>query len=298
MFAAETLREIAAVASEFAVEPAALLAVAEVESGGRAYAMVEGRREPLIRFEGHYFDRRLAGASRDRARQAGLASPTAGKIANPAGQAARWRLLEQAAAIDSKAAYESVSWGLGQVMGAHWAWLGYASVDALVAEARSGAAGQTRLMARYIVKAGLRDALTARDWARFAHGYNGPNYRKNKYDTRIALAHRRNNSDIPPAPAGGTGDVLRRGMSGNAVRQLQLALSATGYPLRADGRFGTRTEAALRRFQQDSGLASDGMAGPRTFAALRETLSTAGRLRRWWKRIRALVASLLAQRSI
>ena len=44
-------------------------------------------------------------------------------------------------------------------MGAHWAWLGFADVDALVAEARSGAAGQARLMARYIKKAGLVTAI-------------------------------------------------------------------------------------------------------------------------------------------
>jgi hypothetical protein len=43
-------------------------------------------------------------------------------------------------------------------MGAHWAWLGFDSVDALVEEARSGAAGQARLMARYIEKAGLAEA--------------------------------------------------------------------------------------------------------------------------------------------
>lgn len=37
---------------------AVLLAVATVETAGVAYAEFEGRREPLIRFEGHYFDRR------------------------------------------------------------------------------------------------------------------------------------------------------------------------------------------------------------------------------------------------
>jgi hypothetical protein len=119
MFTQETISEITAVAREIGIEPAALLAVAEVESGGKAFASVEGRLEPLIRFEGHYFDRRLTPAKREAARREGLASPLAGAVINPRMQAARWKLLARAAAIDRKAALESVSWGLGQVMGAH-----------------------------------------------------------------------------------------------------------------------------------------------------------------------------------
>ncbi len=191
MFSKCTVTEISAVATELGVEPAALLAVAEVESGGKVFASVGQRREPIVRFEAHYFDRRLSHTDRETARKAGLASPIAGRIANPATQAARWRLVDRAAAIDRQAAYEAVSWGLGQVMGAHWAWLGYTGVDALVAEARSGAGGQARLMARYIEKAGLLPALRKRDWTAFARGYNGPAYARHGYDRKIAAAYER-----------------------------------------------------------------------------------------------------------
>src|SRR5690606_8321023 len=119
---------------------------------------------------------RLHGEKLERARAEGLAAPQAGKVKNPAAQAARWALLARAEAIDAKAARESASWGLGQVMGAHWAWLGYADVDDLVTEARSGVGGQVALMARYIDKAGLLPALRNRDWTVFARGYNGPAY--------------------------------------------------------------------------------------------------------------------------
>jgi hypothetical protein len=101
MFDQQTTREITAVSRETGIEAAALLAVVEVESGGRAFAEVDGRREPLIRFEGHYFDRRLAGTVRTRARAEGLASPVAGAVANPASQSARWKLLARACAIDA-----------------------------------------------------------------------------------------------------------------------------------------------------------------------------------------------------
>ncbi|GLS32800.1 Protein of unknown function [Mesorhizobium albiziae] len=191
MFPKNVTAEIVAVAVEFGIEPAALLAIAEVESAGRAYAVIDGRDEPVIRFEGHYFDRRLSDRKRQAARAAGLASPQAGAIANPATQPARWRLLARAEAVDRKAAHESVSWGLGQVMGAHWAWLGYASVDALVAEARAGIGGQVRLMVRYIDRAGLRKAIRERDWKAFARGYNGPDFARHGYDRKMAAAYER-----------------------------------------------------------------------------------------------------------
>ena len=191
MFAQETIEEIAKTADAMGLERAALLAVAEVESGGVAFALVKGMRKPVIRFEGHYIDRRLSGARRDRASSEGLASPTAGKIANPRRQADRWAMLSRARAIDAKAADESVSWGIGQVMGAHWAWLGYGSVAELVDEACESVAGQTRLMLRYIDKAGLAPALRNRDWRTFARGYNGPAYARNAYDAKLAKAYAR-----------------------------------------------------------------------------------------------------------
>jgi hypothetical protein len=66
-------------------------------------------------------------------------------------------------AIDGSATLQSVSWGLGEVMGIHWRWLEYASIQALVESVRSGLAGQVSLMMVYIRKAGLLEAIRARD---------------------------------------------------------------------------------------------------------------------------------------
>lgn len=291
MFSEDVVNEIGEAAGALGLEPASLLAVAEVESGGQAFAIVAGRREPLIRFEGHYFDRRLDGARRALAREKGLASPVAGAVANPATQEARWRMLEEAAAIDAKAAYESVSWGLGQVMGAHWHWLGYASVKALAAEARSGVAGQTRLMAAYIDKAGLAAALRDCDWEAFAHGYNGPAYKQYGYDAKLAAAYARyggtkagrRSADAASAPSRPA--LLGRGSKGDEVAELQRGLVALGYALDADGAFGPATAAAVARFQQDHGLQADGIAGPATRAALQAALAGSTPFGRLWKRI-------------
>lgn len=60
-------------------------------------------------------------------------------------------------------------------------------------------------MARFIARAGLADALRARDWPAFARGYNGPGYRRNAYDTKLAKAYARYAvayaAAPPPAPA-------------------------------------------------------------------------------------------------
>lgn len=281
MFTNEIKAEITRIAQAFDLEPAALLAIADVESGGRAFALVDGRHEPLIRFEGHYFDRRLSQADREIARTAGLASPIAGAVANPRSQAGRWKMLAQAQAIDRKAAHEATSWGLGQVMGAHWAWLGFADVDALVAEARSGAAGQARLMARYIVKSGLAPAIRQRDWESFARGYNGPGFARNAYHLKIAAAFRRHagtvahdtqNADAP----------LRQGSAGASVAVLQRTLSALGYPLDVDGKFGPATSAAVKSFQRDHGLAADGIVGAETRRAISDAMPIGSAWRRLW----------------
>ena len=64
--------------------------------------------------------------------------------------------------------------------------------------------------------------------------------------------------------------VLKKGMSGADVKELQQALLDAGFDCgKADGDFGPKTDAAVRAFQKAKGLDSDGQAGPKTIAALR-----------------------------
>jgi len=70
--------------------------------------------------------------------------------------------------------------------------------------------------------------------------------------------------------------LLRRGMRGDAVEELQPVLLACDYdlgPAGADGIFGPKTEAAVRVFQRWWHLAVDGVVGRHTWSALRETPS-------------------------
>lgn len=64
-------------------------------------------------------------------------------------------------------------------------------------------------------------------------------------------------------------DVLRRGSRGAMVRRLQEALEASGNsPGRIDGLFGTKTQAAVRAFQQGAGLPVTGVVDRATWLAL------------------------------
>lgn len=269
------IAEVVDLAAASEIEPASLLAVIEVESAGRIFARVEGRNEPVIRFEGHYFHRLLRGEQRARAVAKGLASPRAGAVRNPSGQTARWALLRRASRINRIAAYSSCSWGVGQVMGSHWQWLGYGSVDALVSEARSGFAGQIRLMLRFIDKSGLRSALVHRDWAAFARGYNGSGYRRNRYDSKLSLAHgrwlkrlRRGDLDgRTPCRSLSEGEI-GLGSRGPAIAALQRQLSKAGYLLKPDGVFGLVSERVMRQFQRDHLLPETGIVGPQERALL------------------------------
>ena len=72
--------------------------------------------------------------------------------------------------------------------------------------------------------------------------------------------------------------VYRVGSRGGAVRQIQGWLNQLGYDCgKADGVYGAKTEAAVRRFQGNHGLAADGIAGDRTQAALTAEITKAGK---------------------
>ena len=65
--------------------------------------------------------------------------------------------------------------------------------------------------------------------------------------------------------------TLRPGSSGEAVRQLQQALQGLGYdPGAIDGRFGSRTESAVKAFQGAQAITVDGVVGEITWLNIDE----------------------------
>ncbi|HOV69276.1 MAG TPA: peptidoglycan-binding protein [Clostridia bacterium] len=78
--------------------------------------------------------------------------------------------------------------------------------------------------------------------------------------------------NIVTVSAAGT---LRPNMESSDITALQQDLKALGYfNAECTGFYGSITEASVRKFQQDNGLAVDGIAGPKTLAKIKEKSSS------------------------
>lgn len=205
-----TWSAIVKLAEEMGVEPAALWSVAQVESDGGGFNPV-GKRSPIspklkidttglpvIRFEGHQFwrecEKRRINPQKllvreDIRKLLGDVSDIVYRKADKKkskGFAAGYDSLSRARQINEDAALCSCSWGFGQVMGYHYAKLGWQSIQDFVADMSESFDGQAKAFVAYIKKFELVVALQRKDWAAFALGYNGPGYKENKYDYRMA----------------------------------------------------------------------------------------------------------------
>ena len=70
--------------------------------------------------------------------------------------------------------------------------------------------------------------------------------------------------------------TLKKGDSGQEVKRLQNKL-----PTAADGKFGPKTERAVKEYQKHNGLTVDGLAGRQTLAALGTNVTAATDLSSW-----------------
>lgn len=65
--------------------------------------------------------------------------------------------------------------------------------------------------------------------------------------------------------------ILKKGMSGDDVRELQEKLNELGYNVAVDGKYGIKTFVAVCAFQEDHGIEVDGEAGPVTMSLFDST---------------------------
>jgi len=229
-------------------QAADLWAVIGVETSGCGF--LPDRRVKIL-YERHVFSRLTK--RRFDARYPSISNPTPGGYG--AGGAQQYDRLALAIARNRKAALQSCSWGVGQVMGYHAEGLGFADVDAMVARMGDSENAQFEAMARFIKASGLDGALRTHDWPRFASGYNGPNYRINNYDTRLAALH----------------EQLSRGaLPDLRVRAAQVYLTFLGHdPRGVDGIMGRMTRAAMNDYQAAQAMRLTDFVDDATFAALR-----------------------------
>lgn len=181
-------------AARLGVPLAAVKAVNSVESRGHGF-LDDGR--PVILFERHVLYKLWKEAGNDDADALAKRYPA---VINPkrggyVGGTAEWHRLStarQIAANISGFAFESCSWGQFQIMGYHWKTLGYASISAFVTAMETSEAAQLDAFVRFIEsEPALHKALKAGKWPEFARLYNGPAYKDNLYDVKLARAFAR-----------------------------------------------------------------------------------------------------------
>ena len=197
---------LATAAARLGVELAAILAVNEVESLGSGFL---DNGKPKILYERHIMYRQLtqprhpdddvvalkAHADELAATQPHLVNPRAGGYV---GGTAEHQRLANAKLIDETCALESASWGGFQIMGFHAVRLGYASVQEFATRMAKDENEQFEAFVRFLeAEPALLKALRAKKWAAFAKGYNGPNYERNLYDTKLQRAYQRHASSCP-----------------------------------------------------------------------------------------------------
>ena len=173
-----------AAAKKLGCEVAAVKAVSEVESGPHGAFLASG--DPVILFERHKFSK-FTGGKYDQTHP-DISCRTPGGYGPVSKQHARF---QQAAALDGDAALQSCSWGRFQVMGFHWQNLGYPTLKAFIDGMYESEANHLDSFVRYVIKNGLAKHLKSKNWAAFAEGYNGKDYKINKYDQKLAAAYKK-----------------------------------------------------------------------------------------------------------
>lgn len=187
-------------AGEYNLELAAVKAVNQIESSGKGF-LAFGK--PRILFEGHVFWSELKKRNiqpnnfLNSLSQDVLYEKWTKKYYR--GGEGEYERMDKAASISAlpgtrEAAYCSASWGAFQIMGYNYKNLGYSSIDNWVSamnehEREHLAAFGKFISMKSISGKKLIDWLREKNWDKFAEGYNGSGYKKNKYDEKLKAAY-------------------------------------------------------------------------------------------------------------
>ena len=239
-------------AKKLGCEVAAVRAVIDVESNG-GYL---GDKRPKILFERHYFSRLTKGKY----------DGSHGDISHRrwggySGGSREYDRLARAIALDEDAALRSASWGAFQIMGDNCRMCSFDNVRDFVSAMVESEDRQLDAFISFVKASRLDDELRHLDWEGFARGYNGPAYKTNNYDKKLAAAFAFHRAGGSRTSAGRP--TLRMGAQGHDVEDLQEALG-----IKADGDFGPKTKEAVVKFQAQRKLTADGIVGANTWNAL------------------------------
>ena len=181
-------------AEQIGVEPCAVKAVVDVESGGDGF-LPDGRVKIL--FEGHVFWKELQkrGINPELLKMPNIVYPKWDKSQYKGGAQEHER-LNAAALVNKEAALCSASWGLFQIMGFNHRLCGFSSVQDFVDAQKESEANQLNSFCQFMKNEGLVLFLKGLDFSGFARRYNGPGYAQNQYDVKMRKAYERCKSTL------------------------------------------------------------------------------------------------------
>ena len=186
-----THADLVAAAALLSLPLAVVATVAQVESNGHGFG---ANARPVILFERHVFYKQLIanGKTEDEVnalaeRMPNIVNTARGGYSGGASEYARFAVAAQ---IDETSAIEACSWGMFQIMGYHWGRLGYTDAQEFRLQMQKSEGEQLQAFCKFILTdTALLKALQSRKWAYFARLYNGPVYKENLYDTKLARAY-------------------------------------------------------------------------------------------------------------
>lgn len=172
-----SINEIKELSDEFGVEYAKVQAFREVESGGKGFDETTGKI--IIQFEPAWFKQKAPYTPSGKWSLNGVER-----------QAQEWLAFNDAFKANPNAAMESTSWGSMQVMGFHFKRLGFKTVGEMVDFAKVSERNQIWLGLQFLkTDKVIFKALKDGDWDEVALRYNGKNYYKLGYQTKLKNAH-------------------------------------------------------------------------------------------------------------
>lgn len=184
-----SLSDIELAANELDVSVATITAVAEVESNGCGFFDCE---RPSILFERHVFYRLVSKKDKQLAAELAEKYPNIcnSKPGGYTGGSGEHQRLGVASMFDQESAISASSWGMFQIMGHHFSLLGYSSANDFKLDMEISERNQLLALVKFIkADSNMHKALKGHKWAEFAKRYNGPNYKKNLYDAKLAQAY-------------------------------------------------------------------------------------------------------------
>lgn len=159
-------KELKEIALQFGIEFAALKAFIDVESGGYGFDKKTGKI--LIQFEPHWFKKK-----------APYAPSGAWSVNKVDVQSKEWIAFNDAFKKNPIAAMESTSIGLAQIMGFHYAVLGFKTVGDMWDDAKKGEYNQVVQLCNFLknyLGGRILKHLKNKDWHNVAVYYNGSGY--------------------------------------------------------------------------------------------------------------------------